>query len=128
MARLARSPELYSLKKPAGRDITRIIVAASTETLSFVSIRAVIMPLTAVMSIALTETETINTASATSRRTFPDGRTSEKSRLFSLGENMPISDTAKVASAISTKSETESDCKINFIKEPRPIFFNGNGL
>lgn len=79
--RLESSPELYCLKKSAGRDITRIIAAASTDMLSFVSIRAVIMFFTADISRVLTETHTEKKAIEISRRMFPDGNTRSNSNL-----------------------------------------------
>ena len=109
-ARLESSPALYCLKKSAGSDMTRIIVAASTDRFSFVSIRAVSMLFTAERSSVLTETQTVKAASARRMRVFPEGSTRSNSSRLSIGESRPTSDTASVASAIKTKSETERVC------------------
>ena len=101
-ARSASSPALYGLKKSAGRDMMRIIDAASTDMLSFVSIRAWIISFTAVTSSTLTDTHTENTAMATSSRTLPEGSTRAKSSWLIIGESIPSSDSASVARAIIT--------------------------
>ena len=81
-ARSASSPALYGLKKSAGRDMMRIIDAASTDMLSFVSIRAWIISFTAVTSSTLTDTHTEKTAMATSSRTLPEGSTGPVLRCY----------------------------------------------
>lgn len=101
-ARLESSPELYCLKKSAGSDMIRIIVAASMEIFSFVSIRAVIIFFTAEISRVLTETETEKNAIAISRRTLRESSTRSKSSFVIIGDIMPMSESARVASAIIT--------------------------
>ena len=61
LARAERSPEEYFLKKSAGRDKTRIMVAACTETDSFVSMRFISRVLMASTNSVLTVTLIINT-------------------------------------------------------------------
>ena len=104
------------------------MVAASTEVFSFVSIRAVIMLFTAERSSVLTETQTVKTASARRMRMFPDGSTRSNSSLLSTGESSPTSDTANVASAIKTKSDTERVCTMYAEREAMLSFFSGKGL
>ena len=53
------SPELYSLKKPAGSESSRIIVAASTERFIFVFIRAIRRADIEFTNSLLTETQTM---------------------------------------------------------------------
>lgn len=77
-ARFESSPELYSLKKSAGSDRMRIIVAASTEMFNLVSMRAVILFFTAVMSMVLIETHTEKTAMAASAARFSTAHTAEQ--------------------------------------------------
>lgn len=106
----------------------RIMVAASTDILSFVSIRAVIIFFTAEMRSVLTETHTEKNVIAISRRLLPDGSTRSNRSLLIIGEIMPISDKASVAKAIITKSEAESVRTIYAASEGRLIFFRGKGL
>ena len=127
-ARLDKSPEPYPLKKSAGRLIIRIIAAACTETLILVFILAVIISLVAEISKELTDTETVNTAIDKSSLTLPDGKTAANKILLSLGESIPIKESASVARAISAKSAAESVSAIYFATEPRPIFLSGKGL
>ena len=127
-ARLESSPELYCLKKSAGSDITLIIVAASTDMFSFVSIRAVIMFFTDEISSVLTETQTVKNASASSMRVFSDDSTRPNSSLFSTGEIIPISVRARVARAIITKSDIESVRAMCAASDERLSFFSGKGL
>ncbi|CDC62701.1 unknown [Clostridium sp. CAG:448] len=126
--RLESSPALYCLKKSAGSDITRIMVAASTEMFSLVSIRAVIMFFTAEISSVLTETQTKKTAIAASSRMLPDSRTRSNSSLFSIGVSIPKSDSASVARAISTKSDAEKVPTMYLASPGRLSFCSGKGL
>ena len=116
------------MKKSAGSDIIRIIVAESTDMFSFVSIRAVIMFFTVEMRRVLIETHTEKTVIAISSRTLPDISTLSNRSLLIIGENMPMSDRASVARAIITKSEAESVRTIYEASEGRLIFFSGKGL
>ena len=60
-ARDERSPEAYFLKKSAGKDSTRIMVAACTDKDILVLIRAISRDFTDVISIVLMLTLIINT-------------------------------------------------------------------
>ena len=68
------------------------------------------MLFTAEKSSVLTETQTVKAASARRMRVSPEGSTRSNSSRLSIGESSPTSDTASVASAIKTKSETERVC------------------
>ena len=127
-ARLESSPELYFLKKSAGSDMILIMVAASTDMLSFVSMREVIMFFTAVISNVLTETHTEKNAMERSRRMLPDVSTRSNNSLLIIGEIIPMSDKASVARAIITKSDTESVRTIYAAREGKLSFFSGKGL
>ena len=126
--RLESSPELYCLKKSAGSDMTRIMVAASTDIFSLVSIRIVIIFFTAVISSVLIETQIEKKVIEASRRILSDCNTFPNRSLLIIGEIMPIRDSASVARAIITKSDTESVRTIYAASDPRLSFFSGNGL
>ena len=108
--RLANSPLDHFLKKSAGRDRMRIIVAACTERFNFVVTRAESIALMLRSRIWLTDTLIMNVASATSSRTLPLTATCPKSNAVSLGVSRPTSDTRKVASATSTISARSMHC------------------
>ena len=127
-ARFESSPELYSLKKSAGSDRMRIIVAASTEMFNLVSMRAVILFLTAVISMVLIETHTEKTAMAASSRTLFDSSTLPNKSLFNIGLIMPTSERKSVAAAIITRSAAEKVCAMYLTKAGMLIFFSGKGL
>ena len=100
LARLDNSPALYFLKKPAGRDITLIMVAASTDRLSFVSTLAVTIALTASKSRLLIAVHTIKTEIAKNSCMLPEGRTSEKVSWLIFGVSIPTKVTASAARTI----------------------------
>lgn len=106
----------------------RIIVAASTEIFNLVSILAVIMFFTAVISIVLTETHTEKTAIEVSKRTLFDSNTLPNKSLFNIGLIIPTSESTSVAKEISTRSDAEKVCAIYFTSDGMLIFFNGKGL
>ena len=107
--REANSPELYCLKKSAGRESSRIMAAASTASSIFVLIRAINKDCMARISSWLVETQTINTAIASNTRKFPLSSTSEKISWVSLGDNIPMRVTASKAMAYSTMSDRDRD-------------------
>lgn len=63
---------------------------------------------TVLTSILQSVTQARNTATAASNCRLPDSITVEKIILFILSRNRPMSNTAKVAAPMSTKSETDS--------------------
>ena len=107
-ARELSSPELYCLKKSAGRDIIRIMAAASTARFIFVLILPFIRLFAPFIIMLLMEVHTIKTVIATRSRILPDSITSEKSILFNRGATIPSKVTVIVAMIISTKSAAES--------------------
>ena len=103
-ARPSSSPELYSLKKSAGRDSIRITTAACTERFSFVFTRAENILFTVCSSMVLTDTLTINTVRPSSMESSPPGTTTPKSRLLIFGPSIPTRETMAVPRTVRARS------------------------
>ena len=128
MTRLAISPVLYCLKKLAGRENSRIIPAASTDTDTFVSIRTVRSCFTVLNSWELTLTSSIKLTSAASATTLPLAATWENSRLLSRGSSSPTRLTASADRAKRMRSAQDVQEPMYFIMPGMPIFPWGKGL
>ena len=127
-ARFESSPALKRLKKLAGSERMRIIVAASVDTLSFVPIRAVSMVWTEPKSRALTVAQIRKAATPMSARGLPEVSTSEKSFLFSQGVSAPMPVTISMATASSATSAGVICCNMYFMRSLTVIFVSGKGL
>ena len=126
--RFASSPALNFLKKSAGRDNRRIIVADSMDIDNLLSIRTDTRAFAAFMSIELAETQTMKTAMAIRALTLPDAITSENSILLSCGISIPVSVAMKSRHRYQTISLAESMEKAYLTMSFVASFLSGKGL
>ena len=127
MERLFSSPGLYCRKKLTGREMSRIIMLASTPREVFVSSRCDSRLLAD--SISSEDRETHRTQMATPIRALPRPllSTGPVNAAVICGISIPTSVTANVESMISTRSLTLMHCFMYSRRSGMPIFRMGSG-
>ena len=118
---------LYFLKKPAGSESSRIIIADCTASDVFVSSLERIIELTLLIICDESDTQIIHIAMLISALAFPLESTGPVSSLVTRGMISPTSDTASVEATIMIMSLSETQLFIYTSRSGMPSFFCGSG-
>ena len=107
--------------------MTRIIIAASTESEVLISRRFIISARTPSSSCVETMTESVNAAVPSSSERFLLCSTKPVSALLALVISMPTSVAAKVSTTMETMSPALRHSARYLIRSAMPSFFSGSG-